>query len=73
MGWAILGVGHFDSCSIFSSVWLWVGLLRVFGLKSVGLISDVNSDMGLGCSVWVLGLGFVLPRLSTLTLPLVRS
>jgi len=63
MGWVISGMGDFGSCSIFGSVWLRVGLFRVFGLKSVGLISDVSSDMGLGFSVRVSGLESVLPGL----------
>ena len=56
-------MGHFGSCSIFGSVRLWVGLLRVFGSKPVVFISDVGSGMDSGCSVRVLGLGSVLPGL----------
>jgi len=63
MGWVISGMGDFGSCSIFGSVRLWVGLFRVFGSKSVGLISDVSSGMGSGCSVRVSGLGSGLPGL----------
>ena len=54
MGWVISGMGDFGSCTIFGSVQLWVGLFRVFGSKSVGLISDVSS----GCSVRVVRFGF---------------
>ena len=61
MGWVISGMGDFGSCSIFGSVRLWVGLFRVFGSKSVGLISDVSS----GCSVRISGLGSGLPGLLT--------
>jgi len=63
MGWVISGMSHFGSCSIFDSVRLWVGLLWVFGSKSVVFISDVGSGMDSGCSVRVSGLGSVLPGL----------
>ena len=63
MGWVISGMGHFGSCSIFDSVRLWVGLLWVFASKLVVFILDVGSGMDSGCSVWVSGLGSVLPGL----------
>ena len=63
MGWVISGMGHFGSCSIFGSVRLWVRLLWVFGSKPVVFISDVGSGMDSGCSIWVSGLGSVLPGL----------
>jgi len=63
MGSVISGVGHFGSYQIFGSVRLWVGLLQMFGSKSVVLISDVGSGMDSGCSVRVSGLGSVLPGL----------
>jgi len=67
MGWVISGMGDFESCSIFGSVRLWIGLLRVFRSKSVGLILDVRSDMGSGYSVRISGLGSALPCLHTYT------
>jgi len=59
MNWIISGMGHFRSCSIFGSVRLWVGLLWVFGSKSVVFILDVGSGMDSGCLVRVSGLGSV--------------
>jgi len=73
MGWAISGVDRSGSCSIFGSVWLWVGLLRVFGLRSVDLIADVSSDMGLGCSIWVLGLWSILPAMHATQMDVSKS
>ena len=63
MGWVISGMGHLGSCSIFGSVRLWVGLLWVFGSKSVVFISDVSSGMNSSSLVRVSGLGSVLPGL----------
>ena len=65
MGWVISGVGHFGSYQILGSVRLWVGLLQMFGSKSVVFISDVGSGMDSGCSVRVSGIGSVLPGLVT--------
>ena len=60
MGWVISDMGHLGSCSIFSSVRFWVGLLWVFGSKPVVFISDVGLGMDSGCSIRVSGLGSVL-------------
>ena len=62
-GWVISGVGHFSSYQILGSVRLWVGLLQMFGSKSVVFNSDVGSGIDSGCSVRVSGLGSVLPGL----------
>ena len=51
--WVISGVSHFGSYQILVSVRLWVGLLQMFGSKSVVFISDVGSGMDSGCSVRV--------------------
>jgi len=56
-------MGHFGSCSIFGSIRLWVGLLWVFGSKSVVFISNVGSGMDSGCSIRVSGLESILPGL----------
>ena len=62
-GWVISGVGHFGSYQILGSVRLWIGLLQMFGSKSVVFNSDVGSGMDSGCSVRISGLGSVLPGL----------
>jgi len=51
LGGVISGVGHFNSC--YNSGWLWIGLLRVFGSKSVHPILGVGLGMDLDCLVWV--------------------
>jgi len=61
--WVIAGVDHFGSYQILGSDRLWVGLLQIFGSKSVVFILDVGSGMNSGCSVQVSGLGSVLPDL----------
>jgi len=63
MGRVISGVGHFGSYQIFGSVRLRVGLLQMFGSKSVVFISDVGSGLDSGCSVRVSDFGSVLPGL----------
>jgi len=41
LGRVISSVGYFNSCYHLSFVWLWIGLLRVFGSKFVHPISGV--------------------------------
>ena len=56
--WVISGVGHFGSYQILGSVRLWVGLLKMFGLKTVVFFLDVGR-------VWicVVRFGFRVSRL----------
>ena len=64
LGRVISGVGYFRSCYNSGFVRFWIGLLQVFGSKSVHPISDVGSGMDQGRSVWVSGLGSVLSGLT---------
>ena len=48
LGQVISGVGHFESCYNSGFVQFWIGLLLVFGSKSVHSISGVGSDKDFG-------------------------
>ena len=66
LGWVISGVGDFGLCYNSGFVRLWIGLLLVFGSKSVHPISGDGSGMGPGHLVRVSGLGSVFPGLDLL-------
>jgi len=69
LGRVISGVGDFGSHYNSGFARLRIGLLRVFGSKSVHPISDVGSGMDLDRSVRLSGLGSVLLGLGGNTQP----
>jgi len=67
LGRVISGMGNFGSGNNLGFVRLWIGLLRVFGSKSVHPISGVGSGTDPGRSVRVSDFGSVLSGLGSRT------